>query len=122
MIRRVEALIRQNLAAETAFEVTMLEWRENFARSASPMSSRPSTSARRGGSVPYLPFPPMPEQTFSYCVAQAEQKYQVPSCILQAVHQIESGGTLRPGLVHGNSNGTKDYGVTQINTVWANYF
>ena len=29
---RVEALIRQNLAAETAFDVVMLEWREHFAR------------------------------------------------------------------------------------------
>lgn len=81
-----------------------------------------STSAKRGGNVPYLPFPPMPAQTFDYCVAQAEQKYQVPSCILEAVHQVESGGELRPGLVHGNSNGTRDYGVTQINTIWADYF
>lgn len=72
--------------------------------------------------MPYLPFPAMPEQTFSSCVAQAEQKYQVPACVLRAVHEIESGGELRPGLVHTNRNGTKDYGVTQINTVWANYF
>ncbi|RKP47540.1 lytic transglycosylase domain-containing protein [Trinickia fusca] len=70
----------------------------------------------------YLPLPPVPEQTFDYCVALAEEKYQVPACILRAVHEIESGGDLRPGLVHPNSNGTKDYGVTQINTVWANYF
>jgi len=37
LTRRVETLIRQNLAAETAFDLTMLEWRHNFARSASPM-------------------------------------------------------------------------------------
>ena len=37
MIGRVEALIRQNLAAESAFEITMLEWRHHFARHASPM-------------------------------------------------------------------------------------
>lgn len=72
--------------------------------------------------MPYLPFPPLPEQTFASCVAQAEVKYQVPSCILRAVHEIESGGDLRPGLVRVNRNGTKDYGVTQINTVWVNYF
>ncbi len=34
---RVEALVRQNLSAETAFEVAMLEWRHHFARHASPM-------------------------------------------------------------------------------------
>lgn len=72
--------------------------------------------------MPYLPLPPMPAPTFDYCVAQAEQKYQVPSCILQAIHKVESGGELRPGLVHGNSNGTRDYGVTQINTIWVDYF
>jgi phosphotransferase system enzyme I (PtsI) len=33
----VEALIRQNLAAEKAFEIVMYEWRENFARSSSAM-------------------------------------------------------------------------------------
>ncbi len=37
MIGRVEGLIRQNLAAESAFEITMLEWRHHFARHASPM-------------------------------------------------------------------------------------
>jgi len=34
---RVESLVRQNLSAETAFEVTMLEWRHHFARHASAM-------------------------------------------------------------------------------------
>ncbi|HEX6535444.1 MAG TPA: phosphoenolpyruvate--protein phosphotransferase [Gemmatimonadaceae bacterium] len=37
LIGRVEALVRQNLAAESAFEITMLEWRHHFARHASPM-------------------------------------------------------------------------------------
>lgn len=37
LIGRVEGLIRQNLAAESAFEITMLEWRHHFARHASPM-------------------------------------------------------------------------------------
>ena len=71
--------------------------------------------------MPFLPFP-MPEQTFQSCVVAAEQKYQVPSCILRAVHQVESSGDLQPGLVRSNTNGTKDYGVTQINTVWASFF
>ncbi|MBI2796485.1 MAG: phosphoenolpyruvate--protein phosphotransferase [Gemmatimonadetes bacterium] len=33
----VEALVRQNLAAEKAFDVVMLEWRQHFARHAQPM-------------------------------------------------------------------------------------
>ena len=71
--------------------------------------------------MPYIPFP-VQEQTFEACVVQAEQKYAVPSCILRAVHETESSGALSPGLVRANRNGTKDYGVTQINTVWTNYF
>jgi phosphotransferase system enzyme I (PtsI) len=34
---RVESLVRQNLAAEKAFDLVMLEWREHFGRSANPM-------------------------------------------------------------------------------------
>ena len=34
---RVESLVRQNLAAEKAFDLLMLEWREHFGRSANPM-------------------------------------------------------------------------------------
>jgi len=37
LIARVESLVRQNLSAETAFEVTMLEWRHHFTRHTSPM-------------------------------------------------------------------------------------
>ena len=37
LIGRVEGLVRQNLSAESAFEITMLEWRHHFARHASPM-------------------------------------------------------------------------------------
>ncbi|MGH7622885.1 MAG: phosphoenolpyruvate-utilizing N-terminal domain-containing protein, partial [Gemmatimonadaceae bacterium] len=37
MINRVDGLIRQNLAAESAFEITMLDWRHHFARHSSPM-------------------------------------------------------------------------------------
>jgi phosphoenolpyruvate-protein phosphotransferase (PTS system enzyme I) len=37
MIGHVEGLIRQNLGAESAFEITMLDWRHHFARHASPM-------------------------------------------------------------------------------------
>ena len=37
LITNVEELIRQNLGAEKAFEIVMFEWRERFARAASPM-------------------------------------------------------------------------------------
>ena len=37
LIAGSEALIRQNLAAEKAFEIVMLEWRERFARAGHPM-------------------------------------------------------------------------------------
>ena len=37
LLGRVETLIQQNLAAETAFDLTILEWRHHFARHSSPM-------------------------------------------------------------------------------------
>jgi phosphotransferase system enzyme I (PtsI) len=37
LIRAVEALIRQNLAAEKAFEIVMFEWGQKFSRAAHPM-------------------------------------------------------------------------------------
>jgi phosphotransferase system enzyme I (PtsI) len=37
LISAIEALIKQNLAAEKAFEIVMYEWQQTFARSPSPM-------------------------------------------------------------------------------------
>jgi phosphotransferase system enzyme I (PtsI) len=37
LLERVEDLVRQNLAAERAFDVEMVEWRQRFARHANPM-------------------------------------------------------------------------------------
>ena len=37
LVHRVESLIRQNLCAEKAFDLTILEWRQQFARHALPM-------------------------------------------------------------------------------------
>src|SRR5687768_10554710 len=37
LLNEVESYIRQNLDAEKAFDVVMLEWRQKFARSAAPM-------------------------------------------------------------------------------------
>ncbi len=51
MIGRVDGLIRQNLAAESAFEITMLDLRHHFARHASPMMrERVERSRRRADS------------------------------------------------------------------------
>ncbi|MBI3792645.1 MAG: phosphoenolpyruvate--protein phosphotransferase [Gemmatimonadetes bacterium] len=37
LLKNVETFIRQNLAAEKAFDLVMLEWRQHFARHAQPM-------------------------------------------------------------------------------------
>ena len=37
LLRGAEALVRQNIAAEKAFDIVMLEWRTRFARHSSPM-------------------------------------------------------------------------------------
>jgi phosphoenolpyruvate-protein phosphotransferase len=37
LIDRVEGLIRQNIAAEKAFDLVMIEWRQDFSRHAQPM-------------------------------------------------------------------------------------
>jgi phosphotransferase system enzyme I (PtsI) len=37
LIERVESLIRQNIGAEKAFDLVMIEWRQHFARHAQPM-------------------------------------------------------------------------------------
>lgn len=37
LLKRVEGLIRQNLAAEKAFDLVMIEWRQDFSRHAQPM-------------------------------------------------------------------------------------
>jgi phosphotransferase system enzyme I (PtsI) len=37
LLKRVEGLIRQNLAAEKAFDLVMIEWQQDFSRHAQPM-------------------------------------------------------------------------------------
>lgn len=69
--------------------------------------------------IPYFP----PVDNMQTCTQQAEIEYQVPACVLRAIHVIESSGSTRRGFVGGvNANGTRDYSVMQINDVWANYF
>jgi hypothetical protein len=41
--------------------------------------------------------------------------YHIPPRVLPAIQAVEGGA---PGMVSHNPNGTDDYGVMQINTVW----
>lgn len=49
------------------------------------------------------------------CMALVAQIYALPPRVLPSIHRVEGG---RPGMVRRNSNGTEDFGVMQINTVW----
>ncbi|MDB5798427.1 MAG: lytic transglycosylase [Paucimonas sp.] len=53
------------------------------------------------------------------CLFQAAADYQVPPAVLYAIRKVE-GGTL--GKSNPNTNGTRDYGPMQINTVWIKRF
>jgi hypothetical protein len=63
--------------------------------------------------------PELPQDVPFSCVQQAARDYQVPEAILYAIRLTENGPI--GGSVN-NSNDTKDYGLTQINDVWADYF
>ena len=52
----------------------------------------------------------------SYCFNRAAFKYGLPVSLLKAVAYTESG--FNPQAVDYDKNGTYDYGVMQINTVW----
>ena len=52
----------------------------------------------------------------SYCFNRAAFKYGLPVSLLKAVAYVESG--FNPQAVDYDNNGTYDYGVMQINTVW----
>ncbi len=55
-------------------------------------------------SVPYLA-----------CMTLVAQIYALPPRVLPSIRVVEGG---RPGLVMTNRNGSEDYGVMQINSVW----
>ena len=52
----------------------------------------------------------------SYCFNRAAYKYGLPVSLIKAVADTESG--FNPSAVDYDSNGTYDYGVMQINTIW----
>ncbi|WP_316157978.1 lytic transglycosylase domain-containing protein [Cupriavidus sp. BIC8F] len=57
------------------------------------------------------------------CFAAAEAEYQVPSCILRGIHQVETSGSKSSNVVsRPNRDGTRDYGIMQHNDFWIRYF
>lgn len=50
------------------------------------------------------------------CFDQAAQRYGVPTVLLLAIAQQESGG--RASALHVNRNGSRDIGMMQINSGW----
>lgn len=51
-----------------------------------------------------------------YCFEEAASRYNVPPALLWAVAKVESG--FNPTAINWNRNGSLDYGVMQINSVW----
>ena len=49
------------------------------------------------------------------CMALVSGYYHLPPRVLPSIQAVEGG---RPGLVSPNRNGTADYGVMQINSIW----
>ncbi|AMR78580.1 lytic transglycosylase domain-containing protein [Cupriavidus nantongensis] len=57
------------------------------------------------------------------CFAATEIEYQVPSCILRGIHQVESSGSKSTTMVsRPNRNGSRDYGIMQLNDFWIRVF
>lgn len=52
---------------------------------------------------------------FLSCMALVAQIYALPPRVLPSIQAVEGG---RPGLVMSNRNGSEDYGVMQVNSVW----
>ena len=49
------------------------------------------------------------------CMALVAQIYALPPRVLPSIQRVEGG---RPGLVSPNRNGSEDYGVMQVNSIW----
>lgn len=57
----------------------------------------------------------MVAKEIAYCIQLATSIYDVPEPLIQAILEVEGG---KPGLVSENTNGSKDYGRMQINSLW----
>ncbi|RMG28874.1 MAG: hypothetical protein D6732_18150 [Methanobacteriota archaeon] len=56
---------------------------------------------------------------YRQCFMKAAHDFHVPVLVLEAIADVEHG---RTGLVKVNKNGTKDYGIMQINSQWIPVF
>jgi hypothetical protein len=52
---------------------------------------------------------------FLACMSIVATFYGLPPRVLPAIQAVEGGA---PGVVHRNVNGTDDFGVMQVNSVW----
>ena len=52
---------------------------------------------------------------FVACMSLVAGLYALPPRVLPSIQKIEGG---RPGLVSRNANGSEDYGVMQVNSLW----
>jgi soluble lytic murein transglycosylase-like protein len=71
--------------------------------------------------APVMAVPPSGDahrQDFVRCMARAAQRYKLDPLLLMAVKQTESGNRLDPRLVSRNRNGSADYCLMQINSIW----
>ncbi|HAV40235.1 MAG: lytic transglycosylase domain-containing protein [Aquificota bacterium] len=54
--------------------------------------------------------------SFYHCFFDAGERYKVDPVLLIAIAKSESG--FNPRAINTNKNGTKDYGIMQINSYW----
>lgn len=63
--------------------------------------------------------PDLPQDVPFSCVQTAARDYAIPEAVLYGVRLTENGSI---GQYSVNSDGSKDYGITQINDDWAQLF
>ena len=52
---------------------------------------------------------------FLACMAASALYYHLPPRVLPSIQAVEGGA---PGMVRANTNGTRDFGVMQVNSTW----
>lgn len=59
----------------------------------------------------------LPSVSFAFCFEEAGREYNISPLLLWSIAKNESG--FNPTAVGRNTNGTFDFGVMQINSIWA---